>query len=84
MKWKELSDWKKSERKPLVVDGIIEGYLKRRGKFAFYWINRAGHKVFSFILMYTPGTSILSLSNFDCCFAIVKNKKDRDAQLTVS
>ena len=36
------------------------------------------------VCMYTPGISILSLSNFDCCFAIVVIKKDRDAQLTVS
>ena len=46
MKWKKLSDWKKSERAPLVVNGIIEGYQKRTGNFALYWINQAGHMVY--------------------------------------
>ena len=45
LKWKNISDWKNSERKPLVVDGIIEGYQKSSGNFAFYWVNRAGHMV---------------------------------------
>ena len=47
MKWKKLDDWKMSVRSPLVVNGIIEGYVKRTDNFAFYWINRAGHMVFN-------------------------------------
>ena len=45
MKWKNANAWKNSERVPIVVNGVIEGYKKRNANFAFYWINRAGHMV---------------------------------------
>ena len=50
LKWKNINDWKKSERTPVVVNGIIEGYQKAFGNFAFYWVNRAGHMVIFKIL----------------------------------
>ena len=45
MSWKNSNVWKNSERVPIVVNGVIEGYKKRSGNLAFYWINRAGHSV---------------------------------------
>ncbi|KAL7291254.1 hypothetical protein TKK_0014862 [Trichogramma kaykai] len=43
--WSKKTSWNRAERKPLVIDGIIEGYKKSFGNFAFYSINRAGHLV---------------------------------------
>ncbi|KAL7300071.1 hypothetical protein TKK_0007081 [Trichogramma kaykai] len=45
MRWARYLDWKTAPRVPVVVDGVIEGYQKSSGNFAFYWINRAGHMV---------------------------------------
>lgn len=32
-------------RQPIVVDGMIEGFVKGVQTLTFYWINRAGHMV---------------------------------------
>ncbi|XP_076248727.1 uncharacterized protein LOC143188395 [Calliopsis andreniformis] len=45
MKWKNSNLWLKSVRRPLIVNGIIEGYVKSYGNLAMYWVNRAGHMV---------------------------------------
>ncbi|CAB0039699.1 unnamed protein product [Trichogramma brassicae] len=45
MRWARYLEWKTAQRVPVVVDGVIEGYQKSSGNFAFYWINRAGHMV---------------------------------------
>ncbi|XP_063987297.1 retinoid-inducible serine carboxypeptidase-like [Diachasmimorpha longicaudata] len=40
-----VSGWTASPRNPVIVDNIIEGYLKEYKNFKMYWINRAGHMV---------------------------------------
>ncbi|OAD53440.1 Retinoid-inducible serine carboxypeptidase, partial [Eufriesea mexicana] len=45
MKWKDATSWNRSNRTPLVVENIIEGYVKSYGNFSMYWVNRAGHMV---------------------------------------
>ncbi|XP_026283650.2 retinoid-inducible serine carboxypeptidase-like isoform X1 [Frankliniella occidentalis] len=50
--WVERLHWKMGDfwvnqatREPLVVDNIIEGFVKDTSRLAFYWISRAGHMV---------------------------------------
>ncbi|XP_029164023.1 retinoid-inducible serine carboxypeptidase-like [Nylanderia fulva] len=46
LKWKEADAWKYSIREPIVnKDNVVKGYVKARGNFAMYWVNRAGHMV---------------------------------------
>lgn len=45
MNWRNANAWKNSIRRPLVSEGIIEGYVKARDNFRMYWVNRAGHMV---------------------------------------
>ncbi|XP_033340669.2 retinoid-inducible serine carboxypeptidase [Megalopta genalis] len=45
MKWKYSNIWLKARRQPLVVQDVIEGYVKSYGNLAMYWVNRAGHMV---------------------------------------
>ncbi|XP_003484729.1 retinoid-inducible serine carboxypeptidase-like [Bombus impatiens] len=45
MQWKDANSWHRSDRAPLVVENIIEGYVKSYGNFSMYWVNRAGHMV---------------------------------------
>ncbi|KAJ3662659.1 hypothetical protein Zmor_002321 [Zophobas morio] len=39
------SEWKTAERNAVAVDDIVEGYYKKVGNLAFYWVLRAGHMV---------------------------------------
>jgi len=43
MQWSGLESYKNSRRETIVVDGYIEGYLRKHENFYVYWINRAGH-----------------------------------------
>ncbi|KAF7988459.1 hypothetical protein HCN44_001032 [Aphidius gifuensis] len=45
LKWHGKKKWETSERKTVVVDNIIEGYVKEYSNFKMYWINRSGHMV---------------------------------------
>ncbi|XP_011686912.1 PREDICTED: retinoid-inducible serine carboxypeptidase-like [Wasmannia auropunctata] len=45
LKWKNADTWKNSARRPLLVDDIVEGYIKAKDNFRMYWVNRAGHMV---------------------------------------
>lgn len=45
MMWKDAASWRNSARTPLVAKNTIEGYVKSRGNFSMYWVNRAGHMV---------------------------------------
>ncbi|KYN05363.1 Retinoid-inducible serine carboxypeptidase, partial [Cyphomyrmex costatus] len=45
LKWKHAGTWKNSNRYPLIVESIVEGYFKAQGNFRMYWVNRAGHMV---------------------------------------
>lgn len=45
LKWKGSSQWKDAPRTALAVNGVNEGYVKKLGNLAFYWVNRAGHMV---------------------------------------
>lgn len=50
LKWSGTESWKNLQRKPFVVDNIVEGFVKEYGKLKMYWINRAGHMVIFFLL----------------------------------
>nr|CAH7717345.1 unnamed protein product [Callosobruchus chinensis] len=45
MNWKNKASWKAVDRKAFAVDGYYEGYAKKSGNFAVYWVNRAGQRV---------------------------------------
>ncbi|XP_051168676.1 retinoid-inducible serine carboxypeptidase-like [Leptopilina boulardi] len=45
LQWDNAHHWRKAPRKPVVVNNIIEGYVKAYGNLKMYWINRAGHMV---------------------------------------
>ncbi|VEN60384.1 unnamed protein product [Callosobruchus maculatus] len=45
MNWKNKGSWKAVDRIPFAVDGYYEGYVKKSGNFALYWVNRAGQRV---------------------------------------
>ncbi|XP_015598359.1 retinoid-inducible serine carboxypeptidase [Cephus cinctus] len=45
LKWRNASDWKSASRDPLIVDNVIEGYIKQYGNLKMYWIDRSGHMV---------------------------------------
>ncbi|XP_056635824.1 retinoid-inducible serine carboxypeptidase-like [Diorhabda sublineata] len=39
------SSWDQSKRIPFNINGYMEGYVRKNDKFAFYWVNNAGHMV---------------------------------------
>ncbi|XP_056635825.1 retinoid-inducible serine carboxypeptidase-like [Diorhabda sublineata] len=45
MKFKDKKLWEHAERLPFHINGFMEGYVKKYDKFAFYWVNNAGHMV---------------------------------------
>ncbi|KAK5649679.1 hypothetical protein RI129_000708 [Pyrocoelia pectoralis] len=45
MKWSRSNEWPSVPRTALSVNGINEGYQKKLGQFAVYWVTRAGHEV---------------------------------------
>lgn len=45
LQWKYGKNWRLAKRKPMVVNGVIEGYVKQFDRLKMYWINRAGHMV---------------------------------------
>ncbi|XP_049826421.1 retinoid-inducible serine carboxypeptidase [Aethina tumida] len=45
LRWEGSEIWKVAGRQPIVVDGMIEGFVKGVQTLTFYWINRAGHMV---------------------------------------
>ncbi|XP_059473210.1 retinoid-inducible serine carboxypeptidase-like isoform X2 [Neocloeon triangulifer] len=45
MKWSNVSDWIQAPRNAFSVNGFTEGFVKRFGRFSFWWINRAGHSI---------------------------------------
>lgn len=49
LKWPGSSKWKSASREPLVIDGMVEGWVKNSGKLHFYWINKAGHMVIGIV-----------------------------------
>ncbi|KAG5884146.1 hypothetical protein JTB14_021811, partial [Gonioctena quinquepunctata] len=45
MHWKDKTLWDATWRFAFENDGYYQGYVKRYGNFAFYWVDRAGHMV---------------------------------------
>ncbi|XP_043474711.1 retinoid-inducible serine carboxypeptidase-like [Leptopilina heterotoma] len=45
LQWENANEWKWAPREPVVVNNVIEGYVKAYGNLKMYWINRAGHMV---------------------------------------
>ncbi|XP_074033480.1 retinoid-inducible serine carboxypeptidase [Leptinotarsa decemlineata] len=45
LKWNGKNIWDAAPRTGFIEDGCYEGYLKKAKKFAFYWVERAGHMV---------------------------------------
>ncbi|RZC37320.1 uncharacterized protein BDFB_011030, partial [Asbolus verrucosus] len=45
LKFDGANNWKRAQRNSIVVNNIVEGYYKKVGNLAMYWVNRAGHMV---------------------------------------
>lgn len=45
LRWNGSENWKTVTRQPIVVNGIIEGFVKEADNLTFWWVNRAGHMV---------------------------------------
>lgn len=45
MSWKDVEGYRNASRNGIGVNGILEGYQKKYGKFSVYWVNRSGHMV---------------------------------------
>ena len=45
MDWPGIPAWKKSSRKPIILNGNTNGFVKSFKTFNFYWILKAGHMV---------------------------------------
>lgn len=45
LKWEHSSEWHKTEKQPLEIDMVTEGYVKQVGNLVFYTVLRAGHSV---------------------------------------
>lgn len=45
LQWAGADSWKAAPRKPLLVNGVDNGYSKSWGNFTFYSISQAGHMV---------------------------------------
>jgi serine carboxypeptidase 1 len=45
LKFEGAEDWKLTNRKPIVVNDVVEGYYKKLGNLGMYWVDRAGHMV---------------------------------------
>lgn len=45
LQFAEKPTYVSSRRKPMAVDGILEGYYKTAGLMHMYWVNRSGHMV---------------------------------------
>ncbi|XP_012270325.1 retinoid-inducible serine carboxypeptidase [Orussus abietinus] len=43
LRWKNSANWLSARRIPLVVNNVIEGYVKEYGNLKMYWFNRSGH-----------------------------------------
>ncbi|CAD6240062.1 GSCOCG00002484001-RA-CDS, partial [Cotesia congregata] len=43
LKWRHAELWRSTKRDALVVDNILEGFVKGYGTLRLYWISRAGH-----------------------------------------
>jgi hypothetical protein len=48
LKFEGAEDWKLTNRKPIVVNDVVEGYYKKLGNLGMYWVDRAGHMVLYF------------------------------------
>ena len=45
LKWTNANEWRAAPRKLLLVNDVIEGYVKQYRNLKMFWINRAGHTV---------------------------------------
>lgn len=45
LRWKGAEAWQTAERDAIVLNGYIEGYVKKFGNLYLYWVLRAGHMV---------------------------------------
>ncbi|XP_031788554.1 retinoid-inducible serine carboxypeptidase-like [Nasonia vitripennis] len=43
LNWENSTKWYSSAKTPLVVNDVLEGYVKQHGNLKMFWINRAGH-----------------------------------------
>lgn len=45
LKFSDKAEYVAHSRTGVAVDGILEGYMKKAGRFSMYWVNRSGHMV---------------------------------------
>ncbi|KAK6630777.1 hypothetical protein RUM44_002946 [Polyplax serrata] len=45
LRWKGAEAWQTAERDAIVLNGYIEGYVKKFGNLYLYWVLRAGHMI---------------------------------------
>lgn len=45
LKFDGAPKWKNANRDIIAMNQIVEGYYKKVGNLAFYWVDRAGHMV---------------------------------------
>nr|AYV99579.1 venom polypeptide [Dolopus genitalis] len=45
LRWHSWQQYYNAPRRTISVNGVLEGYFKQGGRFAMYWVNRAGHMV---------------------------------------
>lgn len=45
LNWPHAETYLTSDRHPIIVNSVIEGYFKKHGNLGFYWINHSGHMV---------------------------------------
>jgi hypothetical protein len=45
LSWSGKDAWQSTTRDLVMLDGFMEGYVRRDSKLSVWWINRAGHSV---------------------------------------
>jgi len=70
LRWPLADAWKKSTpRQTFVVNGKVEGFVKKAKTFSMYWINRAGHMVSTVI----QRRNLESFTAFEVCHELPKS-----------
>lgn len=64
LNWKHAKKFNKASKNPIYVNNILEGYQKTAGRFTFFWINNAGHRV-SNCLCLKINTKQIHIFNFN-------------------
>ena len=50
LRWKNADIWREKDREPMIINGIVEGFVKEYDNLKMFWIYRAGHMVKQFFI----------------------------------